>query len=343
MDGYALIHEDWQKAGTPLPVSQRITAGAVPDHHISGTAARIFTGAEVPAGADTVVMQEHTRLVEDGVLIDPLPAPGSNIRRRGNDIESGQTVLEPGRRLRAQELGLIASLGISEISCYSPLKVAVMSTGDELVEPGLEAGPSQIYNSNRFTLTGLLEGWGFDVIDLGIIRDDYTVVRTSLLEASEIADVIVTSGGVSVGEEDHVKNVIEELGKLELWKIAVKPGKPFAFGRVGGTPLVGLPGNPVSGFVTILLFGRPFLLASQGVHELTEPRMYQRAAFNQTNGPREAYLRVKSTSEGLELYSTQICGVMSSTTWGDGMVRQPPNQDISAGDMVEFIPYSSLT
>ena len=342
MDGYALRHGDWRNATTALTVSQRITAGAVPTPLKEGTAARIFTGAGVPAGADTVVMQESTGQSDSGVLIDPLPALGANIRRCGQDISSGQQILEPGRVLRAQELGLIASLGIASIECYRPLKIAVISTGDELIEPGMSAGPSQIYNSNRYTQTALLSGWGFEVVDIGIARDDPEVVRSMLVEASEKADVIITSGGVSVGEEDHVKNVVEELGRIDLWKIAIKPGKPFAFGYVGDTPLLGLPGNPVSVFVTLLIVGRPFLMASQGRVRRPLNTVLQRALFTKSNGPREDYLRVRSCEKGLELYSSQGSGVMSSTTWGDGLVRQQADQNIGVGDLVEFIPYAML-
>jgi molybdopterin molybdotransferase len=265
MDGYALRHADWPGAGTALQLSQRVTAGSAPGPLQPGSAARIFTGAEIPPGADTVVMQENCEEEGAGVRILQLPAPGANIRRRGQDITAGQRVLTGGRRLRSQDLGLAASLGVAKISAYRRLKVAVLSTGDELVEPGEPAGPGQIYNSNRFTMTGQLAAWGFDVVDLGIARDRPEAVREKMLRAAEEADVIVTSGGVSVGEEDHVKNVVASLGSLDLWRIAVKPGKPFAFGRVLDKPFIGLPGNPVSVFVTLLVVARPYLFACQGM------------------------------------------------------------------------------
>ncbi len=343
MDGYALRHADWPGCNATLTISQRITAGAVPQTLEPGTAARIFTGAQVPPGADTVVMQEHTTEVDGCVMIDPLPVIGSNIRRQGQDIRAGNVILRAGHRLRPQDLGLIASLGIGQASCYRPLKVAILSTGDELVEPGTEAGPARIYNSNRYTLTGMLAGWGYEVVDLGIVRDKPDEVRSMLLQAADKADVIVTTGGVSVGEEDHVKAIVDELGGIDLWKIAIKPGKPFAFGHVGETPFLGLPGNPVSVFVTLLIIARPFLLASQGACIRTLQPLRQRANFDKPNGPREDYLRVRCTDQGLVLYSSQSSGVMFSTSWGDGLVRLPPGQDICVGDLVEYYPWATYT
>ncbi len=355
MDGYALRHADWvevERAGTgaegteraahspSLPLSQRIAAGSAPAPLTRGTAARIFTGAEIPVGADTVVMQEHCEETDAGVRLLRLPEPGANIRRRGQDIVSGQRVLSAGHRLRPQDLGLAASLGVARVAVYRRLRVAILSTGDELVEPGDEAGPGQIYNSNRFTLQGQLTGWGFEVVDLGMVRDEPAAVREAMLRAAREADVIVTTGGVSVGEEDHVKNAVKDLGSLDLWRIAIRPGKPFAYGRVRDKPFLGLPGNPVSVLVTLLVVARPFLFACQGVADTSLHAVPHFAAFTREGGAREDYLRVRVTQAGLEAFPNQSSGVLYSTAWGDGLLRQKAGQDIRAGDRVDFLPWA---
>ena len=342
MDGYGLRHADWPGENTPLPVSRRNTAGSPAGALAEGTAARIFTGAEVPAGADTVVMQEHCEKAEAAVLVKRLPAPGSNIRRRGQDIAAGQLVLAAGHRLRAQDLGLAASLGVADVPVYRRLRVAILSTGDELVEPGEPVRAGQIYNSNRFTMSAQLSAWGFEVVDLGIAGDTPQAVRDCLLRGSERADLVITSGGVSVGEEDHVKDVVESLGSLDLWRIAIKPGKPFAFGRVQGVPFIGLPGNPVSVFATLLVVARPFLLACQGVTDTGLRPVGGIARFAKAGGSREDYLRVRSREDGLELFPNQSSGVLYSTCWGDGLVRQKVGEDITEGLMVEYLPYAVL-
>lgn len=340
MDGYAIRYADWTGPDTAIPLGQRITAGSVPGRLAAGTAARIFTGAEVPEGADTVVMQEHCSEEGKAVKIGKLPPEGANIRRRGQDLATGQTVLKAGHRLRPQDLGLAASLGIAQLPLYRRLKVAVLSTGDELVEPGEAIRPGQIYNSNRFTMRSQLETWGFDVVDLGVARDDYGAVRELMLQAAATADMIVTSGGVSVGEEDHVKAVVEELGAIDLWKVAVKPGKPFAFGQVRGTPFIGLPGNPVSVFVTMLVIARPCLFACQGTSDTAVHAVRHVARFSKKASQREDYLRVRSAGDGLELYSNQSSGVLYSTTWGDGLVRQTVGEEIREGEFVDFLPFA---
>jgi molybdopterin molybdotransferase len=347
MDGYALRHGDWQDAETGLPLSQRIAAGSVPLALEPGTAARIFTGAEVPAGADTVVMQEHCEASEQsasipGVNILRLPALGANIRPRGQDITRGQKMLPAGHRMRGQDMGLLASQGIGKIQVYKRLKVAILSTGDELVEPGRELQGGQIYNSNRFTMHGQLAAWGFEVVDLGVARDEPEAIRELFEAAAEKADVILSSGGVSVGEEDYVKDVVESLGAIDLWKIAIKPGKPFAFGQVQGTPFLGLPGNPVSVFVTMLIIGRPYLFRCQGISDTTVHAMPHTACFENRGSPRENYLRVRLGENGLEPFSSQSSGVLLSTSWGDGLVRQHVNEDIKEGDSVEFLPWLVL-
>jgi len=342
MDGYAFRFEDWLDEDQVIPLSQRITAGSVPGHLAEGTAARIFTGAELPEGADTVVMQENCEAAGPGVRILKRPPAGANVRPRGQDISAGQKILAAGHRLRPQDLGLLASQGISAISVFNRLRVAVLSTGDELVDPGSPIQPGQIYNSNRYTMNSQLSAWGFEVVDMGITRDDPALIRQRFSQAAEQADVILSSGGVSVGEEDHVKDVVESLGSIDLWRIAIKPGKPFAFGQVRGTPFLGLPGNPVSVFVTLLIIGRPYLFTCQGQADCRLPIQHGHARFDQKGSSRECYLRVRSTDEGLQLFDSQSSGVLYSTSWGNGLVRQRVGQDIGQGDLVEFIPYAAL-
>jgi molybdopterin molybdotransferase len=339
MDGYALCLEDWIGPEEPLRVSQRITAGTPPKPLEEGTVARIFTGAEIPEGADLVVMQERCEADEDLVLIQSVRELGANIRNKGQDIEKGATVLESGHRLRAQDIGLIASLGIAQVIVQQRLKVAIISTGEELVEPGEPIAAGQIYNSNRYTLEAMLDGWGFEVIDFGITPDDPKVIADVMAEASEKADVIITTGGVSVGDEDHVKAVVESLGRLDLWRIAIKPGKPFAFGEVKGTAFLGLPGNPVSAFVTGLVIARPFLLKAQGASQTVITPLQQTALFSQKGCDRQVYLRIRSTAQGAEIFEKQSSGVLFSTTWGDGLAVQEPGEDIVKGEPVNVIPY----
>lgn len=339
MDGYALFGGDWQGPEHGMLISQRITAGKAPEPLVTGTAARIFTGAEIPPGADIVVMQEKTRTDGDKVWFEAIREPGGNIRPKGQDIRSGSTVLQKGHRLRAQDLGLIASLGIAEIEIKKRLKVAIISTGEELVEPGspLEAG--QIYNSNRTMLQALMDQWGFEAIDYGITADDPTVIGDVMTAASRETDVIVTTGGVSVGEEDHVKDVVESLGAIDLWRVAIKPGKPFAFGDVMGTPFLGLPGNPVSALITALVIARPFLFDGQGINDNDIVPLRQKALFDKKGSFRQEYLRVRMRIDGVEMFEKQSSGVLFSTSWGDALVVQSPEEDIRHGNNVDVIPY----
>ncbi len=342
MDGYAFRRSDWRDAQCELPISQRITAGSVPKALEPGTAVRIFTGAQVPAGADTVVMQEHCEGSQEAVCILRLPAQGANIRPRGQDINAGQKILPAGHRMRGQDMGLLASQGIGKIPVYRRLKIAILSTGDELAEPGGKLRDGQIYNSNRYTMHGQLTAWGFEVVDMGVARDDPAAIRDLFKRAAASADVILSSGGVSVGEEDHVKDVVESLGSIDLWKIAIKPGKPFAFGQVKGTPFLGLPGNPVSVFVTMLIIGRPYLFYCQGTADTTVHAVRHIACFDKRGSAREDYVRVRLGEKGLEPFSSQSSGVLLSTSWGDGLVRQGVHEDIKQGDRVEFLPWPVL-
>jgi molybdopterin molybdotransferase len=344
MDGYAVRTVDVPAAGTTLRVSQRITAGHVGAALEPGTAARIFTGAPVPAGADAIVMQESCTVQGEKVVLNEVPARGAWIRRAGIDIRTGDTVVAAGSRLRPQDLGLIASIGAARITVHRTLRVAVFFTGDELAMPGEPLPPGRIYNSNRFVLCALLRRLGCEVIDLGIVPDDRARTRAAFVEAAEHSDVIVTSGGVSVGEEDHVKPAVEAEGALELWQIAMKPGKPLAFGQVRGVPFVGLPGNPVSSFVTFLLFARPFILRRQGVRAVSVLPLDLRADFDWPRPDRRReFLRVRRNAEGgVDLYPTQNSAVLNSTAWADGLVDHPAEARIERGDRVRYLPFAEL-
>ena len=345
MDGYAVRAADCAGGNATLTVSQRIPAGHVGQPLLPGTAARIFTGAHIPEGADAVVMQEQCELVGNLVTIKHAPTPGEWIRRAGEDITSGSVILPAGARLRSQELGLAASVGLAELPVNRKLRVAVFFTGDELTMPGEPLAPGAIYNSNRFTLSALLENLGCEITDFGIVPDSLEATRSVLRESALAHDLIITSGGVSVGEEDHIKPAVEAEGKLNMWLIAVKPGKPLAFGEVGGAFFLGLPGNPVASFITFLMFVRPFILRLQGVSGEIAPRAFtMRADFDLPKADkRNEFLRARINADGgLELFSNQSSGVLTSTVWGDGVIDNPPGQVIASGDVVRFIPFSEL-
>ena len=346
MDGYAVRCADVLQSGISLPVAQRIPAGSVGHALAAGTAARIFTGAPVPAGADAVVMQERCEHGEAGVVVNHVPLPGENIRRAGEDIVAGAEILPAGIRLGAAEIGLAASVGLAQLPVRRRLRVALLSTGDELAEPGQPLPPGAIYNSNRYVLQALFEGLGCVVTDLGRVPDTLEATRAALREAAGGHDLILSTGGVSVGEEDHVKPAVEAEGELGLWKIAIKPGKPLAFGKVGsrGTAFIGLPGNPVSCFVTFLMMVRPFVLKRMGVRCWQPPvrKLISASDWLKPDARRE-FLRARVAEDGrVELYPNQGSGVLTSCAWADGVVDNPPGQAFRAGDAVSFIAFSDL-
>jgi molybdopterin molybdotransferase len=354
MDGYALRVADVPAVGAVVPVSQRIPAGVVGGPLAPGSAARIFTGAQIPAGADAVVMQEQCVPAGDqsppqAVRVDTVPALGQWIRRRGEDIQVGATVLSRGALLTPQAMGLAASVGRATLQVLRRPRVALFSTGDELAMPGEPLKPGGIYNSNRFTLTGLLQASGCEVKDLGVVPDRLEATREALRSAAQGVDLILTSGGVSVGEEDHLKPAMQLEGRLDLWQVAMKPGKPLAFGAVrrgdGSEALfVGMPGNPVSSFVTFLLTVAPLLRALQG-RQAVAPVSYQmRADFDWPRPDRRReFLRAKLNDQGgLDLFPNQSSGVLTSTVWADGLVDVPASQPIARGEMVRFLPLQSL-
>lgn len=349
MDGYAIRHADLAGHGGRLRVAQRIPAGAVGAPLAPGTAARIFTGAPVPEGADTVVVQEVCLASADLVQIPLDTTPGANIRRLGEDIRAGATVIAPGTRLMPQHLGLAASVGAARLEVWRRLRVAIFSSGDELVMPGAPLGPGQIYNSNRFMLQGLLQRLGCEVIDLGIIEDDLAATEAALRRGAASADLIVGSGGVSVGEEDHIKTALERVGTLELWSVAIRPGKPLAFGRIDGTPFLGSPGNPVSLFVTFCLFGIPVIRRRQGViGPLAPQRVQVRAGFDWPRPDKRRELhraRLQLGADGmpeLAVYPSRSSAVLSSVTWAEGLVELPEGRVVQRGDPVDFIPFEGL-
>jgi molybdopterin molybdotransferase len=344
MDGYALRASEVAAPETRLKIAQRIAAGEVGKALAPGTAARIFTGAPIPQGADAIVMQEFCAVEGDSVVVRKVPKAGEWVRRTGSDVRRGDTVVAAGKRLLPQDTGLAASVGIGTMPVYRRVRMGLFFTGDELVMPGEPLAPGRIYNSNRFTLNGMAHAFGCDVRDYGIVPDSLEATRAVLKRASTECDIIVTSGGVSVGEADFVKPAVEAEGSLLMWRISMKPGRPLAFGRVGSCAFIGLPGNPVSSFVTFLIFVRPFLLRTQGVSEVAPRVTDARADFDWVEpDPRREFLRVKwNANGGLDLYPTQDSAVLTSTAWADGLVDNPPNRSIRKGDRVQYLPFAEL-
>ncbi|WP_097198755.1 MULTISPECIES: molybdopterin molybdotransferase MoeA [unclassified Variovorax] len=359
MDGYAVRVADCAVPGAELTVAQRIPAGTVGTPLAAGTAARIFTGAQIPEGADAVVMQEDTTATpQEGSLgsvrIAIVPAAGQWIRRAGEDVASGDVVLKQGERLTPAALGLAASVGFHKLQVARKPRVAMLSTGDELVMPGEVAPdamkPGAIYNSNRFFMRALLHRLGCEVNDLGIVPDDREATIAALRNAAEASDLIITTGGVSVGEEDHIRAALQSLGELQLWSLSMKPGKPFAYGSIarsngqGACHVTGLPGNPVSSFLTFLMLVRPFLLTLQGATRVAPEAVKMRADFDWLRADkRREFLRARrNAAGGLDLFGNQSSGVLTSMVWGDGVVDNPSGQTIKSGDTVNFIPFASL-
>ncbi|WP_373976625.1 molybdopterin molybdotransferase MoeA [Chitinibacter sp. SCUT-21] len=354
MDGYAIHVPDFNCPSEQYPIVQRIAAGEIGAELAAGQAARIFTGAPIPAGANMVVMQEQASVVDGQLIVNTAAKAGANIRRVGEDIAQGAVILARGQRLTPAMIGLAASVGVAKLPVFAPIRVALLSTGDELVEPGQPLQAGQIYNSNRYVLINALQALGCVVRDLGIVPDDRAQTIAALQKAAAEHDILITSGGVSVGEEDHVKAAVEYLGQLNLWKIAIKPGKPFAYGKIHttdsygkimGCDFIGLPGNPVSAYATFLMLVRPFILARQGVQQTSVPRLPLVADFDwKKAGDRREFLRVRLNAAGqLELFAKQGSGVLTSMVWGDGFVDLPAGETISRGQTVSYIPFTAFS
>ncbi|WP_273828433.1 molybdopterin molybdotransferase MoeA [Pseudomonas sp. SBT1-2] len=348
MDGYALRAADLPPAGGRLTLGGRIAAGQAADTPLAaGQAVRIFTGAPLPPGADTVVPQESCR-VEDGQLCLPPVTVGDHVRRQGEEVARGELLLKAGKRLRAQELGLLAAAGIARVEVYRPLRVCLLSSGDELREPGQPLAPGQIYNSNRYCLSALLRGWGVEVHDYGVMADELAASRHALSLASSECDLLLTSGGVSVGEEDHLKQAIEELGHVDFWRLAIQPGKPLAFGEVAGKPWIGMPGNPSAALVTALVVVRPFLLRAQGVTDVLPRPLALPAGFEwlQRNRRRQ-YLRARlvpgeDAQTSVQLHPQQSSAMLSAACWADGLALVECERQVQVGDPVPFLSFAEL-
>jgi molybdopterin molybdotransferase len=348
MDGYAVNAADLAGERPRLRVAQRIAAGTAGEPLERGTAARIFTGAPMPPGADTVVVQEVCERDGENVVVGVVPKSGANVRRVGEDIRAGSDVIAAGTRLGPAHLGLAASVGVAAVAVYPRVRVALFCSGDELVAPGSPLGPGQIYNSNQYTATGLLQALGCDVVPMGIVPDSLEQTVAALADAAGRADLVIGTGGVSVGEEDHVKPALERLGSLDLWRIAMRPGKPLAFGRIGSTPFIGTPGNPVSLFVTFVLFARPFILRMQGREEVAPQVIPATADFDWPRpDKRREYARARLSrgADGVarvSVFPSRSSAVLSSVAWADGLVEIPEGRVVSRGAPVDFLPFSGL-
>ena len=349
MDGYAIRSQDMvEHEISRLNVNQRISAGTVGKMLSSGCAARVFTGAPIPPGADAVVAQEECAIQGDQISIRQRVRPGENIRPRGNAITAGATILKRGIKIRPQEMALAASMGLATLPVYRRLRVAIFSTGNELVKLDSPLQDAQIYDSNRYALLGLLQEMGCEINDLGITADELSATRNTLREAANVGDLIITSGGVSVGEDDCVKQAVKDMGQLDVWRVAIKPGKPLAFGSVQGIPIVGLPGNPVATCVTFLVFVRPFLKRMQGIKDVANKMIQVPAGFGRTRATnRREYARARLCIDSggtvtTKLYPKQGSDILTSMTWAHGLVEIPERQPIKPGQLVRFFPFSEL-
>lgn len=348
MDGYALKAADSKGVQGLMQVSQRIAAGQVGEPLQAGTAARIFTGAPLPPGADAVIMQENTRAEGDAISILQAVESGENVRAAGEDILAGARLFGEGRRLLPQDIGVLASVGLTQVTVRRALRVALLVTGDELVPPGTALKPGQIYNSNNYTIAALLRSLGAEVMEMGVVGDKFETTQSVLRTAAERVDVIISTGGVSVGEEDHVKPAVESLGGLDMWKLAIKPGKPFASGKVCGKQFFGLPGNPVSAFVTFVLLVRPALLSMQACDRPFPVWIDVPAGFDQVQcGERQEYIRVtlgRNAEDGFSLqpYDNQSSGVGASLSVADGLAIIPPHTAVAEGDKLRYLPFAEL-
>jgi molybdopterin molybdotransferase len=349
MDGYAINTADIATEGkTSLTVSQRIAAGETGQTLKPGTAARIFTGAPIPPGANAVIMQEQVDVVAGIIEFEVRPAQQQNVRPAGNDIKVGDQILDRGCLLRPQALGLAASVGLQSLPVYQKIRVGIFFTGDELVEPGEALAPGKIYDSNRYTLHGMLQKLGCDIVDLGLVGDTLKETKAAMLEATDKADLVVTCGGVSVGEEDHVRIAIEQLGDLHLWRLAIKPGKPLAFGKINQTPFIGLPGNPVSVFATFMLFVSPVIKTLQGRYWQKPTAIPVTAGFDWPKpDSRREFLRARLEQDenlGLvaRIYHNQDSGVLTSTAWAQGFVEIAEGATLKTGDKVDYLPFSEF-
>lgn len=348
MDGYAINSADLNTGISQFPVSQRIAAGSVGKTLAPATAARIFTGAPVPEGADAVVMQENCRLEGAAVIIGVPVRAGENVRRAGADVQKGELLFRAGHRLRAPDIGMLAGVGLQTLTVRRVLRVAVLTTGNELLRPGQPLGAGQIYNSNFYTISSLLQGLGHEVLDCGIVTDTLKATEQALFEAARGADCVISCGGVSVGEEDHVRMALQNVGELRLWKLAIKPGKPFAFGTIANKPFFGLPGNPVSAFVTFVLMLRPCLARLSGLVEPPAIPWRLPADFEmETTGVRQVYLRVQCVRSAdatpvMQLTGSQNSGVLSSVSHSDGLAIVPPNTAVRRGELLRFLPLSEI-
>jgi molybdopterin molybdotransferase len=342
MDGYACASADLTASTTRLPISARIPAGHAPDPLQPGTAARILTGAVVPEGADMVVVQERCEVEGNDVSIAATAEPGSNIRRAGEELAAGETALAIGRRLAPEDLGLLATIGLDEITVRPCPRIAIVTTGDELVEPGRPLSPGQIYNSNAVMLAGLARTLGCEALIRERVPDTAEATERALADAVADADLVLTSGGVSVGDADWVRATIERLGALELWKIAVKPGKPLAFGRIAETPIIGLPGNPVASYVGFCLFVAPVLRRMLGRQPVFPEPLSLPAGFEAEPGSREIYWRVRPVDGVLEPFAHQGSAALSSVSWAHGLARVPVEQAVRRGEAIDYFPFASL-